>query len=213
MTTLQEQSNVLLATNSELTTEEKALFRYFGVDAKIKPPVRILNPHRIEIGDRVSILEYCSINAFQDLRYLRKFVDERYRTDLPEEDYLYDSEIIIGNETQAGRFFFMSCTTRIKVEENVLFSERVFVGDNNHTYSHPDVPIMQQPNQRGEPVLIGKGSWIGVGAAILKGCQIGPFSVVGANSVCKGGFPSRSVIGPEPAKLLYRMPETIGDSI
>ena len=205
MKTLAEEKNILLSTDSELTTEEKALFAYFGEGAKIKPPIRILNPHRIKIGDRVSILEYCSINAFQDLTYLRRFIDDAYKPAFPEEDYLYDSAIEIGNESQGGRFLFMSCTSHIALEENVLVSERVFIGDNNHTFSHPQVPIMQQPNQKGEPVRIGKGSWIGVGAAILKGTRIGAFSVVGANSVCSGNFPDRSVIGPEQAKLLFTM--------
>ena len=205
MKTLAEEKNILLATNSELTSEEKALFGYFGVGAKIKPPVRILNPHRIRIGDRVSIQEYCAINAFQDLSYLRQFIAEEYIDEFPEADYLYDSSIDIGNESQIGRFFFVSCTNRIVLEANVLLSERVFLGDNNHTFKHPAVPVMQQPNQRGIPIRIKKGSWVGVGAAILKGTEIGAFSVVGANSVCKGKFPDRSVIGPEPAKLLYTL--------
>lgn len=205
MKTLAEEKNVLLCTNSELTSAEKAMFAYFGEGAKIRPPLRILNPHRIKIGDRVSILEYCSISAFQDLTYLRKFVAEQFKNDLPEESYIYDSSIEINNEAQAGRFLFVSCTKQIVIEENVIISERVFIGDNNHTFAHPHVPIMQQPNQQGEPVRIKRGSWIGVGAAILKGCEIGAFSVVGANSVCKDKFPDRAVIGPEPAKLLFTM--------
>ena len=205
MKTLAEEKNILIETSSELTSKEKALFAYFGVGAKIKPPLRILNPHRIRIGDRAGIQEYCAISAFQDLTYLRQFIDKKYRDEFPEQDYIYDSSIDIGKEAQIGRFFFSTCTNEIVLEENVLISERVFVGDNNHTFKHPNVPIMQQPNQRGIPIRIKKGAWVGVGAAILKGTEIGAFSVVGANSVCKGRFPDRSVIGPEPAKVLYTL--------
>jgi len=95
------------------------------------------------------------------------------------------------------------------IERNVVLSERVFIGDNNHTFSHPDVPIVQQPNKPGEPVVIGQGSWIAVGAAILAGTRLGRNCVVGANSVCRGEeFPSHAVIGPEPARLLYRRSTT-----
>src|SRR5262249_22978106 len=112
--------------------------------------------------------------------------------------------IEIGRENQIGRFCFISCTRSITLEDNVLVSERVFIGDNNHGFSHPEVPIMQQPNRRGTPILIGKGSWIGVGAAILAGTQTGNNCVVGANSVCRGAtYPSHSVVGPEAAKILY----------
>jgi hypothetical protein len=88
---------------------------------------------------------------------------------------------------------------------NVLLSERVFIGDNNHGFLHLHVPIMQQPNKRGKPIVIGKGTWVGVGAAILAGTRVGRNCVIGANSVCRGGdYPSHSVIGPDEAKVFYR---------
>ena len=124
--------------------------------------------------------------------------------DFKDEDYLYDSQIRIGAENQIGRFFFVSCTNRITLEDNVVLSERIFLGDNNHSFSHPQIPVMQQPNKAGKPIVIMYGSWIGVGAVILPGTRIGKLSVVGANSVCQGSFPGYSVIGPEHARLLFR---------
>lgn len=197
-----EKHNVLLTGSNELTVEQKKLFAYFGVDAKIKPPFRILNPHRISIGDRTSIQEYCHINAFEDLSFLLDYVDRSYRNDFSPQEYRYTPRIEIGRENQIGRFFFVSCTNHIILEENVLISERVFLGDNNHSFHHLQVPIMQQPNGAGEPIVIGRGSWLGVGSVLLPGTRIGPQSVVGANSVCSGVFPSYSVIATERAKLI-----------
>ena len=207
-----EKKNQLLEKATPLTIEDKALFAYFGEGAKILPPFRILNPQRISIGDRTAIREGCHINAFLDLSFLMDYIDPRYRGDFAPEQYQYDPRIEIGNEVQIGRFAFMSCTRSITIENNVVLSERVFVGDNNHTFSHPDVPIVQQPNQPGEPVIVGRGSWIGVGAALLAGARLGRNSVVGANSVCrKGTYPSHSVIGTEPAKVLFRRHERDDD--
>jgi len=198
-------ANVLLETSEPLTNAQKGLFGYFGVNAKIVPPLRVLNPQCVFIGDVTAIREGCHINAFKDLSFLLDYVDPRYRGEFDPAQYRYDPKIEIGREVQIGRFAFMSCTRSIVIERNVVLSERVFVGDNNHSFSHPEVPIVQQPNQRGEPVLIGHGSWIGVGAAILSGTRLGRNCVVGANSVCRDfEFPSHSVIGPEPAKVLYR---------
>jgi acetyltransferase-like isoleucine patch superfamily enzyme len=199
-----EKKNLLLNKTTPLTSKEKALFGYFGVGAKIKPPFRILNPHRIHIGDRTSIQEHCHVNAFQDLSFLLDYVAPRYRDDFDEADYRYDSEIAIGRENQIGRFFFVSCTRRIELDDNVLLSERVFIGDNNHSFSHREVPIMQQPNKTGKPIHVKFGSWVGAGAVLLSGTEIGKLSVVGANSVCKEKFPDYSVIGPEPSRLLFR---------
>lgn len=200
-----ESANVLLEKQTPLTSEDKELFAYFGNNAKILPPYRILNPQNIVIGDFTAIREGCHINAFSDLSFLMNYIDERYRDDFSPSDYRYQSRIEIGRANQIGRFAFMSCTASITLEDNVLVSERVFIGDNNHGFSHPEVPIMQQPNGRGEAVMIGKGSWLGAGAAILKGTRVGRNCVIGANSVCRGGdYPPHSVIGPESAKVLYR---------
>ena len=133
------------------------------------------------------------------------YIDPAHRADFTVNQYRYDPEIEIGRECQIGRFAFMSCTRSIVIEKNVVISERVFVGDNNHGFAHPDVPIMQQPNQPGDPVVIGRGSWIGVGAAVLGGTRLGHNCVVGANSVCrKSEAPPHSVLGPPPATVLYR---------
>jgi acetyltransferase-like isoleucine patch superfamily enzyme len=178
------------------------MFKYFGVDSKIKPPYRILNPQRIHVGDRTSIQEYSHINAFSDLSFLMDYIDPRYKNAFEPAGYFYDSEIHIDRECQIGRFFFISCTASIHIGANVVISERVFVGDNNHTYSHPDVPIMQQPNQKGEPVEIKRGSWIGVGAAILKGTSLGRNSAVGANSVVQGIFPDHAIVAAPQAQMI-----------
>ena len=199
-----ENKNVLLEKKTALTSKEKDLFGYFGVGAKIKPPFRILNPHRIQIGDKTSIQEHSHINAFKDLSFLREYIDKKHANEFKDEDYKYDAKIQIGAENQIGRFFFVSCTNRVMLEDNVVLSERIFLGDNNHSFSHPKIPIMQQPNKAGKPIVIMYGSWIGVGAVILPGTRIGKLSVVGANSVCQGRFPNYSVIGPEHAKLLYK---------
>jgi acetyltransferase-like isoleucine patch superfamily enzyme len=198
-----EKKNILLTGNSPLSAKQKKLFGYFGVGAKIKPPYRILNPHRISIGDRTSIQEGCHINAFQDLSFLMEYIDKKYKKEFKESDYLYDAYIEIGSACQIGRFFFASCTGRIKLHNHVLISERVFIGDNNHTYTHKQVPILQQPNSRGLAIEIKRGSWVGVGASLLKGTKLGENCVVGANSVVEGVFPSHAVIGQERAKLLF----------
>jgi acetyltransferase-like isoleucine patch superfamily enzyme len=196
--------NVLIEKDTPLTSAEKSMFAYFGENAKIKPPFRILNPQNISIGDYTSIREGAFIHAYTDLRDLIKYIDPKYRGDVKEEDYLYDGKIEIGREVQIGRFTLFSSTNKITLGNNVLFSERVFIGDNNHTFTHPEIPIMQQPNKMGDPIIIEKGTWIGIGASILAGTKIGHNSVVGANSVVQGTFPSHSVIGSEKAKLLFR---------
>jgi len=193
----------LLEKDTELTKEEKKLFAHFGEGAQIRPPFRILNPHRISIGDYVSIREEAYIHAYEDLTKLYAFIEDRFKEDFDLSSYKYDSEILIDREVQIGRNLFLSCTKYVEIGRNVTISERVFIGDNNHSFSHPEVPIMQQPNKVGRPIRIGPGSWIGAGASILGDTEIGRNNVVGTNSVVQGQFPDHAVIGAEKAKLLF----------
>jgi acetyltransferase-like isoleucine patch superfamily enzyme len=148
--------DVLLEKNEELTDEEKQLFGSFGVGAKIRPPFRILNPHRIFIGDYVSIREECYLHAYEDLTKLYSFIEDQYKGDFDLAQYRYNSRIVIGSEVQVGRNFFISCTNSVEIGRNVTISERVFIGDNDHSFSHPDVPIMQRLVDRGRCVTVGR---------------------------------------------------------
>jgi acetyltransferase-like isoleucine patch superfamily enzyme len=195
--------DLLLEKTKPLTDREKKLFGRFGAGAKIRPPFRILNPQRIFIGDYVSIREECYLHAYEDLTKLYDFVDDQYKGDFDLAQYKYDSRIEIGREVQIGRNFFISCTNSVEIGRNVTISERVFVGDNNHSFSHREVPIMQQPNTVGIPIVVGSGSWIGAGASLLGGTRLGKNNVVGTLSVVKGDFPDYAVIGPQPANLLF----------
>jgi acetyltransferase-like isoleucine patch superfamily enzyme len=200
-------NNVLIEKDTPLTNEEKDMFAYFGENVKIRPPFRILNPHLIHVGDKTSIREGAFIHAYTDLSYLLNSIEPRFRKDFSEESYKYTPEIYIGREIQVGRFLLLSCTKKVTIEDYVVISERAFIGDNNHTFSHPEVPILFQPNKAGEPVNIGTGSWIGIGAAILGGTILGKNCVVGANSVVQGEFPSHAVIAIEKSKMLFRRNE------
>jgi acetyltransferase-like isoleucine patch superfamily enzyme len=201
-----EENNILLEKNEPLSSDDKTSFAYFGVNAKILPPLRILNPQNVIIGDYTAIREGCHLNAFRDLSFLREYIASKYRDAFSSQDYMYDSHITIDRECQIGRFSFMSCTGLIHIEQNVVISERVFIGDNNHSFTHPEIPIMQQPNKQGKQVTIGRGSWVGVNAAILPGVSLGQNTVVGANSVVREGtYPSHVVIAPPPAVVLFRM--------
>ena len=203
-----QRANDLLETTEPLTSAEKARFSYFGVNAKILPPLRILNPQHVVIGDHTAIREGCHLNAFRDLSFLLDYVAPEHRASFKPEDYRYEGRITIDRECQIGRFAFMSCTSAILIAHHVVLSERVFIGDNNHTFSHPDVPIVQQPNSPGRPVTIGTGSWIGVGAAILPGVTLGQNTVVGANAVVREGtYPSHAVIAQPSAVVLFRRHE------
>ena len=77
------------------------------------------------------------------------------------------------------------------IERNVIFTTL------NHDLN---------PKSRGDmwpkPIHIGKNVWIGAGAIILPGVNIGDNSVIAAGSVVTKNVPENSVYGGNPAKLI-----------
>jgi acetyltransferase-like isoleucine patch superfamily enzyme len=86
------------------------------------------------------------------------------------------------------------------------------IGDD--TIFAPGVKIISANHRKGdlsksapaEPIRIGKRCWIASNSVILPGVQLGDDVIVGAGAVVTKSFPSGSVIGGVPAKLISRQP-------
>lgn len=85
--------------------------------------------------------------------------------------------------------------TYIRFGEKTIFSRNVCIITHNHGL------IDRTENVCGN-IEIGKNCWIGFGAVILPGVTLGDNVTVGANSVVTKSFPSNSVIGGNPARLI-----------
>ena len=70
----------------------------------------------------------------------------------------------IGDGCVIGHFNEIYATKSIVLEPDVLTADRVYISDNLHGYEIPDLPVLKQPViQNGNGVVIGEGSWLGVG--------------------------------------------------
>jgi len=56
------------------------------------------------------------------------------------------------------------------------------------------------------PIRIGRYAWIGAGAVLLPGVQIGECSVVGAGAVVTADVEPFTVVAGAPARLIRRLP-------
>ena len=57
-----------------------------------------------------------------------------------------------------------------------------------------------------EPITIGKGCYIGAGAIILGGTELGDECIVGTGAVVKGKYPAHTTLIGNPARPLPRIP-------
>lgn len=121
----------------------------------------------------------------------------------PEQVMVTDPVVRIGDRCLIGRGTAIVGHFSIDVGDDVFMGMNIYITDQNHGYEQLEEPIgTQLPSEA--PVSIGEGSWIGSGAVILPGAQIGRHVVVAANSVVRGEVPDNCVVAGVPARVVRR---------
>jgi len=111
-----------------------------------------------------------------------------------------DATIIIGNNSNIGRFVTISCASYITIGKNCLISFNVTILDHDHNFN--DLDIFTSGITKGAQIVIDDGCFIGAHSFILKGVHLGKNCVVGANSVVTKSFPENSIIAGNPAEFI-----------
>lgn len=92
----------------------------------------------------------------------------------------------------------IACHDRISIGEDVVISEGVTIRDSdNHE-------LIYDGYERVKPISIGNHVWVGLGATILKGVNIGDGAVIAAGAVVTKDVPAKALVGGVPAKVLKR---------
>lgn len=164
-------------------------FGAFGQGSVIcYPPATLMNVGYIRIGVGSVIGPHISLSAGM----------------VPGQRGSNDTVVTIGDRCLIGRGSGIVGHLSIEIGDDVWAGHHIYITDQNHGFEDPELPISQQV-QPERPVRIGDGSWIGHGAVILPGSQIGRHVVVGANSVVSGKIPDYSVAVGAPARVIRRI--------
>ena len=114
-----------------------------------------------------------------------------------------DPVVRIGDGCLIGRGTAIVGHFEIDIGNDVFTGMNVYITDQNHGYERLNQPIGRQ-DPHDEKVTIGSGSWIGSGAVVLPGSEVGEHVVVAANAVVRGRVPDRCVVAGVPAKIVRR---------
>jgi len=171
-----------------ITAENAAghAFRAFGAGSLIGFPAGALYGEKwIEIGAETMIGAQVSLSAGM----------------VPGQDLGEAPVLRIGDRCIIGRGSHIVAHYSIVIGDDVFTGPYVYITDQNHSYTDPDVPIGRQwPSNTA--VSIGPGSWLGAGVIVLPGAVIGGNVVVAAGSVVRGVIPDRCVVAGVPAKIV-----------
>jgi maltose O-acetyltransferase len=92
----------------------------------------------------------------------------------------------------------------VEIGSDCMMGPEVVLKATSHAYDRVDVPMVKQGNLPDRKIIVGDDVWIGTRSIILRGVTIGSHSIVAAGSVVTKSFPSYSIIGGVPAKLIKR---------
>lgn len=110
----------------------------------------------------------------------------------------------IGNNSAVGDFTHFGATGGLEIGNDVIMGSYVSFHSENHNFSDSSTLIREQGvNSKG--IKIGNNIWVGAKVTFLDGCQVGDNSIVAAGAVVNGVFPSNSLIGGVPAKLIKQI--------
>lgn len=95
----------------------------------------------------------------------------------------------------------IDCRQLIRIGNDTMMGSDVIIYDSNF---HPT----QYPNRdfktNTSPVYIGEHVWIGTRAMIMKGCNIGMGSIIGANAYITGNIPANSMVACNPSRIVMK---------
>lgn len=114
----------------------------------------------------------------------------------------YGSNITLGQNV----YFNFNCVVLdvapITIGDQVLIAPNVQI----YTATHPlDWKLRSQGLEYAQPITIGSHVWIGGGAIICPGVEIGDRSVIGAGSVVTKNIPADVVAAGNPCKIIRTM--------
>ena len=113
-----------------------------------------------------------------------------------------EAEIEIGSGCFLNRGTMLAAVERIEIGDHFMFANGCFIGDGDHRYDDPDVPITWQGFVPRGPVRIGDNVWFGVNCVVTGGVDIGDRAVIGANSVVTRDVPAGTIAAGAPAKVI-----------
>lgn len=142
----------------------KRLFYEMGDNCTVVLPLLTNDPKRICVSNHVRIREYANI---------RFCICDAFNYDYP--------KLVIDDDTGFEQGLSILCGQKIYIGKNVTASAYVTICDT-------EIDLSNSGNNRSSEVLIGDGSFLGLGAKILAGTVLGKHCIVGANSVVMGGY-------------------------
>ena len=99
----------------------------------------------------------------------------------------------VGDGVGIGEECWIDNIETVRIEAGAMLSQRVYVCTGNHDWSRRSRPLMARP------ITIGRHAWVGAGAIVGPGCEVGDRAVITLGSVALGRIGADGVWTGNPA--------------
>ena len=129
------------------------------------------------------------------------------------------NEMIIGDNVSIGPYSLILLNGSIG--SNTIISFGVFiVGRNDHNFDRPGTLIRNNDSSvnlaRESSIAIGRDVWIGAGAILLSGIEIGDGAIIAAGSVVTRDVGLCEIVGGNPARRIcnrFKTPQEMNEHV
>lgn len=111
--------------------------------------------------------------------------------------------IRIGMRSSMGDFCYVGGAGGVDIGNNVLIGQYVSFHSENHVFDDGDRPIRDQGVTH-KGIRVGDDCWIGAGAKVLDGVELGAGCVVAAGAVVTKSIPGASIVAGVPGRVIGR---------
>ena len=157
----------------------KPFFKKIGFLTYFGKPIFLYGISRVELGRRVRIFPGARIETHGE------------------------GKIRIEENVGIGQNFHIVAGGELVIGSGTIISAEVFVNDMDNAYEEIGKNVLEQEFIV-RKTSIGENCFIGIGAKIMAGTNLGNQCIVGANSVIKGNFPDYCVIVGAPGKIVKK---------
>jgi Acetyltransferase (isoleucine patch superfamily) len=119
----------------------------------------------------------------------------------------------LGTITVGDRVFINSHSfirPNVTIEDDVSMGQHVRLISDTHEIS---AGTRRTGTPRHDPIVIGRGAWVGAGVTVLGGVTIGARSIVAAGSVVNKDVPPNVVVAGVPAKIVRYINDIDGAAV
>jgi len=163
-------------------------FARFGSGSWIVPAARVRHPHRIAVGAGVVILEHSTLLVLDD-----------------GDGALPAPVLTVGDGVRLARFNTIVCgSAPVVLGEGVASSDSAAILGTWRDGLRSAATLAGLPLPDDEPVVVGKGAYLGCNSVVWPGVTIGDGAYVGEGAVVVDDVPARSVVYGNPATVVRR---------